>query len=494
MAFSTFPYYLFLALVVIVNYLLPARKRWIWLLICSYFFYGLFDLRSIPVLLACTQIAYTIAPLIESSSDVRKKKTWLAVGVSSILLILFLFQYYSFFLDSINPLISMLGFHWTLRGIQLFFPLGISFYCFQLLSYIWDVHNKRIPAEKNIGYLAFYAAFFPKLLSGPIERYAAFKEQFPIVRTPAQSKTTDHLLRIGWGLAKKMIIADRLAVVADRVFSSAQNFSSLQLVIGVLAFSFQIYLDFSAYTDIAIGSAGLLGIDLSENFNRPYFATSVIDFWRRWHMTLSNWLRDYVFIKLEYKNRRRKPRIAWTAVDIFITFLISGLWHGANWTFVVWGMLHGFYQAVEILTQKIRDRWVEKLRINRDSLFHQAFQILLTFALVSFGWIFFKADSLDKADIIIQSIFSLDGFGSAGIWQLYDKSLGLDIQDFTLMLVALGLYFIVETLQGKYDLYEFIKQWPGWLRWLLYYVLFFAVTILGYYGDVTGINFVYFQF
>lgn len=494
MAFNSFPFYLSLALVVPVNALLPKRRRWIWLLICSYIFYGLFDLRFVPVLLVCTLAAYFSARMIAASETTQQRKAWMVMGVAAILAILFLFQYFTFFVDTSNTIISGLGLRWTIRGMQLFFPLGISFYCFQMLSYIWDVSNMRIEAEKNLGHFALYAAFFPKLISGPIERYSTFKAQILVAETPSYDRIRDCLLRIGWGLFKKMIIADRLAVVANTVFSDRQAFASPKLVAGVLAFTFQIYLDFSAYTDIAIGSAGLLGFELSENFSRPYIARSVVDFWRRWHMTLSSWLRDYVFIRLEFRNRRRKPRILWTALDIFMTFLISGLWHGANWTFVVWGMLHGLYQAFELLTQQLRDRWIEKLHIKRDSFFHRAFQIALTFALVSFGWIFFKADSLQEAGLMIASIFRLDGVQSPGAWQFFDKSLGLDDRDFVLMLAALSFYLVTQVLQGRVDLPGFIKHSPIWLRWLVYYALFFAITILGYYGDVSGFDFVYFQF
>ena len=475
-------------------YLLPVKWRWFWLLLASYIFYSLADVSYSFVLLACTLMAYLAGRGIEKSDSPEYKKYWMTAGIVLNVVLLALFKYLGFLFDSVNALLAAAGLQWALRGIDLLAPLGISFYVFQALSYIWDVYDENVPAEKHLGHFALYLAFFPKLLSGPIERYKDFRPQILTPKRFDLQKLPDHLLRIGWGLLKKIIIADRLAVVVNTVFAAPQNFASPKLVLAVVAYAFQVYLDFAAYTDIAIGIAGMLGFDLTENFNRPYFATSVTDFWRRWHISLSTWLRDYIFLPLDYKHRRKKPRELWMSLHMLVTFLISGLWHGANWTFIVWGGLHGLYQAFEMLTQKTRNKLVKRWDIDRSSFTHRAFQTLLTFALVCLGWLFFRVDSLAQAGSMLKAIFTLQGLHMSGAWALMDGSLGLDNKDLGLLGITLLGYIIVEILQGRHDLLAAFKRQPTWLRWTLYYALFFAITIFGFYGEVTGADFVYMQF
>ena len=494
MAFNTFSFYLFFIAIFLVHVLLPLRWRWAWLLLASLVFYGLGDVGYSFVLLACILITYVAGQGIAKNDTQKGRQGWMTAGILLNVAALAGFKYLDFLFETLNGLLAAVGLHWTLRGMELLAPLGISFYVFQALSYIWDVYDGKVAAEKNLGYFALYLSFFPKLLSGPLERYQDFRAQLTAHKRVNLEAMADHLLRIGWGLFKKIVIADRLAVVVDTVFAAPQDFASPKLVLAVAAYAFQVYLDFSAYTDIAIGIAGMLGFELSENFKRPYLAISVIDFWRRWHITLSTWLRDYIFLPLEYKDRRKQPRKLWMSLHMLVTFLISGLWHGANWTFVVWGGLHGFYQALELLTQPVRDRLVKRWNINRDAFLHRAFQILLTFLLVCLGWLFFRAESLAQAGGMLKAIFTLKGLHTPGAWKLADGSLGLDNQDLGLLGVALLGYIGVEILQGKHDLLAFFKRQPTWLRWTLYYALFFAITIFGFYGEVTGADFVYMQF
>ncbi|MDO9546326.1 MAG: MBOAT family O-acyltransferase [Pelolinea sp.] len=494
MTFNTFLFYLFFIVIVIVNYLLPRKWRWVWLLISSYVFYSFSDIRFLAVLLICTGISFIAGRMIARDQDDKLKKIWMLVGVFINVAILILFKYVNFFFDSISTAAAAAGLQWTFRGIELLYPIGISFYTIQVISYLLDVYNKKIEAENNLGHFALYVSFFPQLLIGPIERYNHLKPQLLNPIPFKYQEFADSLVRIGWGLFKKIVIADRLAVVANTVFSESGDFESPKLIAAVLAFSFQIYIDFSAYSDIAIGSANILGIKLVENFERPYFARSVIEFWRRWHISLSNWLRDYIFLKLNYKHRRRKPRAVWMGIDVMITFLISGLWHGANWTFVIWGALHGVYQTIEILTQKMRDKMVKKLNINRDALGHKTIQVLFTFGLVCFAWIFFKANSIDQALQIIRSIGMLDRISAENAWIFTDGSLGLDAKDFWMMTLTLVILLIVEFLQHKHDLLALLNKQPTWLRWAVYYTLFFSITIFGFYGEANVVDFVYFQF
>jgi len=494
MTFNTFAFYLFFAAIVIINYILPRRWRWVWLLISSYVFYSLSDVRYSAVLLICTGISYLAGRMVTKTEDNKLKKTWMLVGVILNVGILILFRYMNFFFDSINTAAAAAGLQWTFRGIELLYPIGISFYTFQVISYLLDVYSGKVEAEKNFGHYALYVSFFPQLLIGPIERYNHLKPQLLNPKPFEYQEFVDSLVRVGWGLFKKLVIADRLAVVANTVFTAPQDYSSPKLVVAIIAFSFQIYIDFLAYCDIAIGTANILGIYLVENFKQPYFAKSIIDFWRRWHISLSNWLRDYIFIRLNYKHRRKKPRKLWISIDVMITFFVSGLWHGANWTFIVWGVLHGLYQIFEIITKEIRDKVVKKLNIDRSTFAHKTFQVLFTFGLVSFAWLIFKVNSIGEAVQIMKSIITLDGITAEEAWIFKDGSLGLDAKDFWMMTHTLLILMIVEFVGRKHDLLAALNKQPTWFRWTVYYLLFFSITILGFYGEANAVDFVYFQF
>jgi len=464
------------------------------MLISSYVFYSLSDLKYPAVLLICTGISYLAGRMVAKARDKKSKKIWMLVGVFLNVGILILFKYINFFFDSINVAAAIAGLQWTFRGIELLYPIGISFYTFQVISYLLDVYSGKMEAEKNFCHYALYVSFFPQLLIGPIERYNHLKPQLLNPKPFDYQEFLDSLVRVGWGLFKKIVIADRLAVVANTVFSAHQDFNSPKLIVGIIAFSFQIYIDFSAYSDIAIGTANILGIKLVENFKQPYLAKSITDFWRRWHISLNNWLRDYIFIRLNYKHRRNKPRELWMSIDVMITFFVSGLWHGASWTFVIWGVLHGLYQIIEILTQKTRDKVVKKLNIDRNTFAHKTFQVLFTFGLVSFAWLFFKANSISEAVQIIKSIITLDGITAEKAWILKDGSLGLDDKDFWMMTHTLLMLMFVEFVQRKHDLIIELNKQPTWFRWVVYYLLFFSITIFGFYGEANAVDFVYFKF
>ena len=451
-------------------------------------------MRFSAILLAASLLTFWVAKKVERAAGEREKQFWLRTGVAAALALLFVFKYFNFFFSAINTVIAAAGIHWDFRGIELFLPLGLSFYALQIISYLSDVYYGKTSAETHFGRFALYLSFFPKLLNGPLERYDRLKPQFENPAAFDYQQTISSLLRIGWGLFKKLVIADRLAVVANTVFAAPQDFFSPQQVYALVAFSFQIYIDFSAYTDIAIGMAKILGIDLVENFNFPYYATSVVDFWRRWHISLSNWLRDYVFLPLSVRHRRKKAVILWRSLDVLATFLISGLWHGADWTFVIWGALHGFYQAFEIASQKLRDSLVKKFSIDRNTFAHKAFQILLTFALVTFSWLFFKASSVQDALAILKSIITLNGVTSAQAWAFSDGSLGLDRQDVWMMGHALLVFLIAEYFSRRHNLLDGLNRQPLWFRWTVYLALIFSILFFGYYGDTTSPGFVYFNF
>ena len=320
---STFIYLCFLALVFIIYFLFPKKLRWVWLLFASYVFLIKVDFKSGIVLLIVTLFSYVCAIIIGRSGKRNLKKYWLILGISLIVSTLFIFKYLNFSLSILDRLSKVLGLPGNFEGIKIFIPLGISFYTLQAISYLIDIYNDVILPEMNPGKYALYLAFFPKFLSGPIERGGKLLPQILEPKPFEYSRFVDGLTRIGWGFFKKLVIADRLGVIVNTLFQSPDNFASPVTLLAVFSFSLQIYIDFSAYCDIAIGSAKLLGIDLIENFNLPYFAKSVTEFWRRWHISFTSWLRDYIFTPLNFATRRKRSKI-YQYRNILIVFLLAG--------------------------------------------------------------------------------------------------------------------------------------------------------------------------
>jgi len=491
MSFSSTIFYLFFILVVIIHYLLPKKYRWVVLLVASYIFCVSADVKFGLLLLVSTTISYFAGLWIDQAQDRKIKKRFMLLGVIANTALLFVFKYLDFFFASVSSALAAAGFDWSFRGLELLLPLGISFYTFQTISYILDVYNGVVLPEKNFGRYALYVSFFPKLVSGPIERAGHLLPQLYEPAPFEYQKFVDSLVRIGWGLFKKLVIADRLAVVANTYFADPASFYAPQAVLAVLFYSFQVYIDFAAYCDIAIGTARILGIDLVENFDHPYFAKSVTEFWRRWHISLSNWLRDYIFIPLNFATRRKRSAF-YQYRNILIVFLVSGIWHGANWTFIVWGVLHGLYQVFEAATQKLRNQWIKKLNLDRNSFSHQLFQILLTFALVSFAWVFFRAASIREAFTILYSIVSAHGVTAEVGWAFTE--LGLNSLEIGVAVHALGIVFMVELLQQKHNLLQSLNRQPLVFRWAVYLVLIFSIIIFGFYHTYQPEDFIYFQF
>ncbi len=491
MQLTSFLFLIFFTFVLIINFLLPQKIRWVWLLLTSYAFCALADFRYVLVLFFATLVSYFCGLFIDRAEERRSKKNILLIGVILNVGLLFTFKYLNFFLGSMAGLASFIGIHWDFKVINILLPLGISFYTFQSISYLLDIYNNVIKPEENIGRYALYMAFFPKLSAGPIERGGNLLPQLQAPKTFEYQRFLDGFVRIVWGFFKKLIIADRLAVIVNTAFTKPNDFSGPQLVVAVLAFSFQVYIDFSAYCDIAIGAAKLLGIDLVENFNAPYFAETVTDFWRRWHISLTSWLRDYIFTPLNFATRRKRSKF-YQYLNIMIVFLVSGIWHGANWTFILWGLLHGFYQVVEAATQKFRNRVVKKFNINRQSFGHKFWKVLLTFALVTFAWIFFRAASLKEAGQIIASIFTAKGITAASSWDL--SVLGLSTPNLWIALLGLVIFWIFESANLKRDLIKELNLRPLAIRWVVYLTIIFVVIFFGYFGTYTAASFIYAQF
>ena len=415
-------------------------------------------------------------------------------GIVVNLMILAIFKYGNFMLESVDTLLRRLHIASFDTRLNLLLPVGISFYTFQALGYVIDVWRGEITAEKNIVKYALFVSFFPQLVAGPIERSKNLLDQIRCVDQiklwNARRVTSGAILMI-WGFFMKMVIADRLAILVDTVFDNFRTYGSTELIFAAVGFSIQIYCDFGSYSLIAIGAAKIMGFHLMENFNTPYFAKDIRDFWCRWHISLSTWFRDYLYIPLG-GNRKGSFR---KTINLMIVFLVSGLWHGANWTFVVWGGIHGFYQVISNLFRPYTGKIQQKFKIKTECFSWRFLRVLTTYAMVGFAWIFFRADSIVEALSYIKRILVYPT-----PWRLFDGgiySLGLDRIEMNILLVALVMLFLIDFIKykTKQTIDEFLMEQNFWFEWL---VIIFSVVIIFVYGEYGPVfdakQFIYFQF
>ena len=458
MLFNSIEFLVFF-LAVFVLFAIGGKWRWLILLGASYFFYMAWKWEYIILILASTIIDFLCGRGMANSPDDTVRKRYLYLSIISNLGILITFKYFNFFIDSIESVLEIKNNIY----LNVILPVGISFYTFQTMSYSVDVYHRRIPAEKHLGYFALYVAYFPQLVAGPIERAGHILHQF---KNSFQLKAENVFFGaqlILWGLFKKVVIADRLALFVDPIFNNTEHYHGASFALASFFFGIQIYCDFSGYTDMAIGLSKMFNIDLIKNFDRPYFSKSISEFWKRWHISLSRWFRDYLYIPL---GGNRVLKMRWV-LNIMITFVLSGLWHGANWTFIIWGALHGIYLLAE--------RFLPQVKLP------SFFKILLTFLLVQFAWIFFRANNLDEAWIIISTIFSPD----FKLNLLYSEIVKTGISELNFVLSAL----LIASLYLKEALYKVPK--PFVLK-LIYLILVLFGIIL--FGIDNSKAFIYFQF
>ncbi len=461
MLFNSPQFVVFFALVVVAYFCLPHRVRWGWLLAASYFFYACWHPAYLILIVASTMVDYWVARNLFECEQSSHRRMWLGVSLAMNLGILFSFKYFNFFSASLGHLVG-----WSLPRSELLLPVGISFYTFQTLGYTIDVFRGRQEPVRHLGHFALYVTFFPQLVAGPIERAGALLPQFQKPVRVDYDRITAGLNLMLWGLFKKVAVADRLALMVEEVYRDPSRCSGPDLVVATLCFAFQIYCDFSGYSDVAIGSAQVLGLKLMDNFNRPYSAASISEFWSRWHISLSTWFRDYVYIPLG-GNRRGEGR--WI-INILIVFVVSGLWHGANWTFVVWGLLHGCYYLAERAAARRFD-------------LPPRLAWLFTFSAVCLAWIFFRAESVAQAAYIVSHLGSGWALGFPVLGTLPWKFLGLTA-------LTLGLMLVLESLQGEgVPRAEF--PGPTWVQWSFCYLLLFSIILFGNYDSHP---FIYFQF
>lgn len=488
MLFNSFDFFIFFPIAVIGYYVIPYRIKHIWLLLCSYYFYMCWNPAYAVLILISTLITYASGILIEKKP--RLKKVWVFASFALNLGILGYFKYFNFFLDNLNMLFDRFHITMELPRMDFLLPVGISFYTFQALSYTMDVYRKEIAPEKNLFKYALFVSFFPQLVAGPIERSGNLLKQISEKHKFDPETVRDGLMLMIWGYFLKLVLADRIAIFVDAVFSDYTTYGGAYILVADLLFTIQIYCDFAGYSTIAMGAAKVMGFQLTDNFDCPYMAESIAEHWRRWHITLSSWFRDYVYIPLggNRKGKRRKY------INIFIVFLLSGLWHGAAWTYVIWGALHGIYQIIGEILMPLRDRLNKILRLNRNSFSHRLYHRIGTFLLIAFAFVFFRADTVRAALQILKSIVCMDN-----LYVLFDDSLfglGLDWKNFMVMLLAIGLLLAVDALKHRgFVVREWICRQELWFRWSILIAGIVGILIFGIWGfGYDAQAFIYFQF
>lgn len=461
MIYNSFNFILLFPFLFILYYTIPARYqkgRNLYLLATSYLLYVQWKPISILVLLGITIVAYYTAICIGKE---KTSKKMLYAGVLLVLAPLLFFKYFNFANDILESILQQLGLKFQLHGLNWFVPIGISFYTFQALGYIWDVYYKKQKAEKNFLTFALFLSFFPSIISGPINKASIIIPQIKKIRPYFDySKAVDGLKLLLWGMFMKVVVADRIALYVDVVLPNYENYTGITCLIASLLYSIQIYSDFAGYSLMAIGVGKTLGFELTENFRRPYFAYSVTEFWHRWHISLSTWLKDYIYIPLG-GSRCGKLKNYW---NIFITFLVSGIWHGANWTFIVWGAIHGFCQIIEKMLGEQKCNY---------GLLGKILKIILTFFIINFAWIFFRMPTLQDAISLVTRIF--------------DVSLPRTIflpnnSDLLFIIMSIALLFSKDYLDEFKPNISFFNNKKRIIRWTSYMIIFVIIMLTGVFG------------
>ncbi len=487
MLFNSLTFLIFLVCILSLYYILPYKYKWYLLLIGSCIFYMAWRIEFIFLILFSSFFNYYIGLLIEKYEN--KSKTILTTGLIINFLILFIFKYSIFINHSFMSIYNYFNISYPIKDFDIVLPMGISFYTFQATSYTIDIYRKRYKAEKNILKVSLYIMFFPQLVAGPIERADNLLNQLFL-----NHKLNIYNISMGIkimliGYFKKIVIADRIAILVNTVYNSPYDYNGISFIIATIFFAIQLYCDFSGYSDIAIGCAKLFNINLMENFKSPYFSKSVKEFWTRWHISLSTWFKDYLYIPL---GGNRKGIIK-TYFNLMITFLVSGIWHGANWTFILWGGLNGFYQIVGDL----KNRFLKSINFNIKNKyinrFFNIFRTLITFSLICFSLIFFRANTVKDAFYIINNLFS-DIQNVNNIQYLYNIStqLGLNIFEILMATACIMILFIIEIFEYKQRIYITLNKLPFIIRFIFYYIITIIILSMGVFSNAG--QFIYFQF
>jgi alginate O-acetyltransferase complex protein AlgI len=485
MLFNSLSYLLFLPPVAVILYLIPGRYQWFWLLACSTFFY--YTLLPVFLILfyALILINYYLGIVIESSESNRNQIFIISVCIN--IIVLAFFKYFGFFQSLFS---DIKGLSANDHLLKIILPVGLSFFIFTILSYLIEVKRGTIKAERHIGIFASSLLFFPKIMQGPIEKPGNIFPQFREVKSFNYDNVVEGLKLMVWGYFKKLVIADRLAIYVNAVYDNYEHHSGISLLVATIFYSFQIYADFSGYTDIALGSAKVMGFNLTNNFNRPYFATSVKEFWNRWHISLSIWLRDYLFLPLAvvFAGKFKEIKLMALAVEkwIFmfaslITFAVCGLWHGEGLNFLIWGLLFGIYMSIANWTLGLDKKFRKKFGISTKSASYRIYGILITFILVTFAWIFFRSRNLTDAFLIIKKIYLFSGTLYTG-----------EIRRFLISIIGIIFLFIIDMRTEYFSHWTFPFKNGIWLQEQMVYA--FLIILILLLGVFDGGQFLYFQF
>lgn len=481
MLFNSFEFLYFFPIIIIGFYLIPNRFRWLWLLLGSYYFYTTLEPTLILLLIASTLVDYFCGLKMYAAATKKIKKWYLAASITINVGILIAFKYLFFFTASFASLLAFFGIQIPIDDMeqsyhisQILLPIGISFYTFQTMSYSIEVYRGTIKPEKHLGIFALYVAFFPQLVAGPIERASRLLPQLRKNVSLNLRNVEQGLIMMAWGFFLKVVVADRLGIYVDQAFSNPDSPHSLSLILGGFFFCFQIYYDFSAYTSIAIGAANVMGYNLMQNFNRPFFSTSSTEFWKRWHISLMQWMRDYVYRPLVIHLKMNRLSA------VLIVFFVVGLWHGANWTFVVWSMLNALLLIAEVSTNPIRKWLFKKLRLPKQLVSFLGWSFIFSYLMVSL--IFFRSSSIEAAFVYIQSMFT--------IGSMHINIMGNYIELF-LSFLFIGVVQIIHYYKGNNRVYELVIDKAHYIKWISY---FGYILIIVLFGLNRQNSFIYFQF
>ena len=496
MLFNSISFLIFFPVVILLYFIIPHRFRYIWLLAASYYFYMAWNPVYALLMLTSTFITYTSGILIDKANKTsgggnaaKLKNIYVSISFILNLSILFFFKYFYFAVDNINILLSALHIQLIQPKFDIILPLGISFYTMQMIAYIVDIY-RGAKAETNFIKYALFISFFPKLLAGPIERTATFLPQLQERKYFNYDNLKNGLLLMLYGYFLKMVIGDRAAILVNFVFENYEAYMGLEIFVAITIYSIQIYADFFGYTCIAIGAAQTMGFTLLQNFNHPFFAVSVGDYWRRWHISLSMWLRDYIYFPLGGSRCSKIKKYR----NILITFFISGLWHGANWTFIIWGMIHGLSIILDDIFKPVFQKIYSIFNINTQCFSFRLFQIIIAFLIINYSRLFFRAPDIETAVIMTKQMFSV-----WNPWIFFDNSLyymGLSRKDFYVLCFSIIILWAVSFTQEKgIKIREELAKQNLVFRWILYWIAIFGILTFGVYGTAYNANqFIYFQF
>lgn len=493
MLFNSLQFAIFFPVAALVYFIIPKKTRCLWLLLASYVFYMSASPKYVVFLLFSTLVTFAGALLVERAEP-KKKKFYMWLTFLCSLGVLGFLKYFDFLLGNVNTVLGMAGIGPVNKPFSIGLPVGISFYTFQSLGYMVDVCRGDTKAERNILNYALFVSFFPVILSGPIERSGNLLRQIRELPEKAlwnYGRVAGGLTLLLFGLFQKMVIADRIAILANQVFDNYHMYGTFGLTVGAIAYTIQIYCDFASYSMMAFGVAKVLDFGIIENFQTPYFSRSMREFWRRWHTSLSSWFRDYLYIPLGGSRCGKWRRY----FNLMVTFLASGLWHGASWSFVAWGGLHGLYQIIGYELRGVKDRINEQLHTKTDCLSYKMGQVLVTFGLTAFAWIFFRANSLGDAFGYIRRMFTRPDLWCLFNGELYN--LGLDRVEMNVLFGSLLVLLLADLVRyfKKQQLDAFLAEQNLWFRWGVLLALIAAVAIFGIYGPgYDAQQFIYFQF